>query len=161
MVHIESIELKGMENKSNLNFRHIMSTCDVTVSAIEHNQNLCADLTESHVDTSVEFYFDKSICALNDPCNTSYTNKLHLVQLVTCAGLFSRISPTECLCYTMHSMPIDIDKMLEKISVITFLSFLNTAHSCKFTFVLIEEHVVDTFHVHAICVTYDKLAESE
>ena len=71
--------LKSMENKSNLNFQHIMSTCDTTVSVIEHNQSLCADLTESHVVRSVEFYLDESICALNDPCNTSYTNKLHLV----------------------------------------------------------------------------------
>jgi len=50
--------LKSMENKSNLNFQHIMSTCDTTVSAIEHNQSLCADLTESHVVRSVEFYLD-------------------------------------------------------------------------------------------------------
>ena len=38
---------------------------------------------------------------------------------------------------------------------------LNTSHSCKFTFVLIGEHVVGTFHDHAICVTYDKLADLE
>ncbi|CAD6231715.1 unnamed protein product [Miscanthus lutarioriparius] len=48
-------------------------------SVIERNQSLCADLTESHVVRSVEFYLDESLCALNDPCNTSYTNKLHLV----------------------------------------------------------------------------------
>ena len=98
---------------------------------------------------------------MNDPCNTSYNDKLHLVQLVTCAELFARISPIGCLCYTMLNMPTNIDKMLEKITVITSLSSLNIAHSCKFTFVLIGEHVVDTFHVHAICVTYDKLADLE
>jgi len=102
-----------------------------------------------------------SLCALNNPCNTSYIGKLRLVQLTTCANLFAKISPTGCLCYTMLNMPINIDKMLEKISVITSLSSFNTAHSCKFTFVLIGEHVVDTFHVHAICVTYDKLADLE
>ena len=98
---------------------------------------------------------------MNDPCNTSYTDKLHLVQLVTCAELFARISPIGCLCYTMLNMPINIDKMLEKISEITTLRSLNTAHSCKFTFVLIGENVVDTFHVHAICVICDKLADLE
>jgi hypothetical protein len=134
-----------------------MSTRDISVSAIEHNQNLCADLTKSHFDTSVEFYFGKSLYALNDPCNTLYIDKLHLVQLVTCANLFARISPAGCLCYTMLNMPINIDKMLEKFYVMTSLSSLNTSHSCKFTFVLIGEPVVDTFHVHAIYVTYDNL----
>ena len=73
--------LKGNENNSNLSLQNkIMSICDdINVSVIEHNQNLYADLTEAHVDTSVEFDFDESLCALNDPCNTLYTNKLHLV----------------------------------------------------------------------------------
>ena len=96
---------------------------------------------------------------MNDPCNTSYNNKQHLIQSVTCADLFTRISPLECLCYTMLNMPINIEQMLEKISNITFLSSLNTTHSFQFTFVLIGEHVVDTFQVHAICVTYNKLAD--
>jgi hypothetical protein len=61
----------------------------------------------------------------------------------------------------MLNMPINIDKMFEKISVITYLSSLNTAHIYKFTFVLVGEHVVDTFYVHVICVTYDKLVDLE
>jgi len=60
-----------MKNKSNLIVQHILSTCDITVSAIKHNQNISADLTGTHVDTSAEFLFDESLCALNDPCNTS------------------------------------------------------------------------------------------
>jgi hypothetical protein len=36
-----------------------LDTHDIT--AIQHSQNLCADLTESHVDTSNEFYFDKKL----------------------------------------------------------------------------------------------------
>jgi len=148
-----------MKNKSNLNVQHILSTCDITVSAIKPNQNICADLTGAHVDTSAEFLFDECLCALNDPCHTSCNNKQHLIPLVTCADLFTRISPLECLCYTILNMPINIEQMLEKISNITSLSSLNTTHSFQFTFVLIGEHVVDTFQVHAICVTYNKLAD--
>ena len=108
--------LKGNENNLDLSLQNkIMSICDdITVSVIEHNQNLYADLTEAHVDTSVEFDFDESLCALNDPCNTLYFGKLHLVQLTTCADLFAMISPTGCLCYTILNMPINFDKMLEK-----------------------------------------------
>jgi hypothetical protein len=36
-----------------------LDTHDIT--AIQHSQNLCADLTESHVDTSNQFYFDKKL----------------------------------------------------------------------------------------------------
>jgi hypothetical protein len=110
MVHIESLDLKGMENNSNQSFRHIIvSTCDTTVLAIEHNQNLCADLTESHVDTSVEFCFKESLCALTDACNTSYTDKLHHVQSVTCGDFFARICLIGCfviLCLTCLSILI-------------------------------------------------------
>lgn len=59
----------------------------------------------------------------------------------------------------MLNMPINIEQMLEKISNITSLGSLNTIHSFQFTFVLIGEHVVDTFQVHAICVTYNKFAD--
>jgi len=148
-----------MKNKSNLVVQRIQSTCDITVSAIKHDQNICADLTGTHVDTSAEFLFDETLCALNDPCNTSYNNKQHLIQSVTCADFFTRISRLECLCYTMLNMPINIKQMLKKISNITSLSSLNTTHSFQFTFVLIGEYVVDNFHVYAICVTYNKLAD--
>jgi len=134
-----------MKNKSSLIVQHILSTCDNTVSVIKHNQNICADLTGTHVDTSTKFLFDDSLCALNDPCSTSYSNQQHLIQSVTCADLFKRISPLECLCYTMLNMPINIQQMLEKIFNITSLSSLNTTHSFQFTIVLIGEHVVDTF----------------
>jgi hypothetical protein len=148
----DTIHVNKFDNKE-------MNTHDNNVSAIEHNQNLCADLTGSHVETSNEFYFDKSLCALNDPSNTSYTDMLHLVRLVTCTALIARIYLTDCLC--MLDMPILIDKILEKIFVMTSLSDLTTAHSCKFTFILIGDHVVNIFQVHAICVTYDMLAGLE
>ena len=67
LVHVESLDLKYMKNKSNLSVHHILSTCDITVLAIKHNQNICANLTGTHVDTSAEFLFDESLCALNDP----------------------------------------------------------------------------------------------
>jgi hypothetical protein len=47
-----------------------LDTHDIT--AIQHSQNLCANLTESHVDTSNEFYFDKKLvltCSINSPKN--------------------------------------------------------------------------------------------
>jgi hypothetical protein len=56
----------------------------------------------------------------------------------------------------MLDTPIDVNKMLENI-VITSSRSLNTIHSCKFTFILIGEHVVHKFYVHAICITNDKL----
>jgi hypothetical protein len=59
----------------------------------------------------------------------------------------------------MLGTPIDVNKILENISEITSLRSLNTAHSCKFTFILIGEHVVNSFCIHAICITNDKLAE--
>ena len=55
--------LKGNENNLDLSLQNkIMSICDITISVIEHNQNLCVDLTKAHVDTSVEFDFDESLC---------------------------------------------------------------------------------------------------
>jgi hypothetical protein len=42
-------------------------------------------------------------------------------------------------------MPTDVNHMLENISEITSSKSLNTVHSCKFTFILIGEHVVNTF----------------
>jgi len=72
LVHVESLNLKYMKNKSNLIVQRILCTCDITVSAIKHDQNICADLTRTHVDTSADFLIDESLCALNDPCNISY-----------------------------------------------------------------------------------------
>jgi hypothetical protein len=59
----------------------------------------------------------------------------------------------------MHDTPIDFNKILENISVITSSRSLNTIHSCKLTFIFIGEHVVHNFYVHAICITDDTLAD--
>ena len=112
LVHVES--LKYMKNKSNLIVQRILSTCDIIVSAIKHNQNTCADLTGTHVDTSAEFLFDESLCALNDPCNTSYNNKQHLIQSVTCADClqgYLLLNVCVILCLTCLSI---LNKCLRK-----------------------------------------------
>jgi hypothetical protein len=58
-----------------------MNTHDIIISTIEHNQNLCANLIELHVDMNVEFdqkiCVDINICTLIDPYNTLYANKIH------------------------------------------------------------------------------------
>uniref|UniRef100_K3ZMU2 Retrotransposon gag domain-containing protein n=1 Tax=Setaria italica TaxID=4555 RepID=K3ZMU2_SETIT len=81
------------------------------------------------------------------------------VQLITHTELFAKLSPTECLCYTMLRKPIEIDQMLKNISMITSMRSLNNAHSCKFTFNLICEHFINKFFVCAICITCDKLVD--
>jgi len=55
LVHVESLDLKYMKNKSNLIVECILSTCDITVSAIKYNQNICANLTGTNVYASAEF----------------------------------------------------------------------------------------------------------
>jgi len=79
--------------------------------------------------------------------------------LITQAELFAKISPTECLCYTMLDKPIDINEMLENISMITSMRSLNNANSCKFTFNLIVEHVVDKLFICAMCIACDNLVD--
>lgn len=138
-----------------------MSTFDDIYAAIliEHSKNLCAELTEPHVHRSAEFDLDDNLYTLTDTCNILYADKHHHVQLITSAEFFAKISGTNCLFGTMLDMPIDVNKMLENIFVITSSRSLNTAHSCKFTFIFIGEHVLNSFYVHAICITNDKLAD--
>ena len=88
-----------------------------------------------------------------------HANKLHHIQLITQADLFVKISPAECLCYTMLDKPVEINKMLENVSMIISMRSLNNAHCCKFTFNLIVEHVVDKLFVYAICITCDNLVD--
>jgi hypothetical protein len=136
-----------------------MNTHSTIISAIEHNPNLCADLIE-HVDKfDHNICHDNNICALIDPCNIFYANKNHQFQLISGGEFFAKLSPNNCLFYTMLDTPIDVNKMLENISMITSSRSLNIVHSCKFTFIFIGEHVVNKFYVHAICITDDKLAD--
>jgi hypothetical protein len=138
------------------------NTHDIIVLAIKHHTNICADLIEEHVD---KFYHkiwdDNNICTSVDPCNILYANKNHQFQLISSGEFFAKLSPNNCLFYTMLDTPIDVNKMLENISVITSSRSLNTIHNCKFTFILIGEHVVPNFYVHAICIMSDKLADSK
>jgi hypothetical protein len=137
-----------------------MNTHDNIISAIEHNPNLCADLIEQHVDKfDHKICDDNNICALIDPCNILYANKNHQFQLISGGEFFAKLSPNNCLFYTMLDTPIDVNKIIENISVITSSRSLNTVHSCKLTFIFIGEHVVHNFYVHAICITDDKLAD--
>jgi hypothetical protein len=136
------------------------STHYIIVSAIEHHPNLCADLIEEHVD---KFYHkiwdDNNICTLVDPSNILNANKNHQFQLIRGGEFFAKLSPTNCLFYTMLDTPTDVNKILENISLITSSRSLNTVHSCKLTIIFIGEHVVHNFYVHAICITDDKLAD--
>jgi hypothetical protein len=137
-----------------------MNTHDNIISAIEHNPNLCANLIEQHVDKFDHKICDNNnICAFIDPCNILYANKNHQFQLISGGEFFAKISPTNCLFYTMLDTPIEVNKMLENISMITSSRSLNTVHSCKFTFIFIGEHVVNKFYVHAICITDDTHAD--
>ena len=88
-----------------------------------------------------------------------HANKLHHIQLITQADLFVKISPAECLCYTMLDKPVEINKMLENVSMITSMRSLNNAHCCKFIFNLIVEHVVDKLLACSMCITCDKLVD--
>ena len=59
----------------------------------------------------------------------------------------------------MLEKPVDINKMLENVSMIISMRSLNNAHSCKFTFNLIVEHVVVKLFVCLLCITCDKLVD--
>jgi hypothetical protein len=135
------------------------NTNDIIVSAIEHHPTLCVYLIEEHVDKFYHKTLDaNNICTLVDPCNILYAKRNHQFQLIRGGEFFAKLSPTNCLFYTMLDTPIDVNKMLENISVITSSRSLNTVHSCKLTFIFIGEHV-HNFYVHAICITDDKLAD--
>jgi hypothetical protein len=79
-----------------------MNTHNNIISAIEHNPNLCADLIEQHVDKfDHKICDDNNICALIDPCNVDYANKNHQFQLISGCEFFAKLSPNNCLFYTM------------------------------------------------------------
>jgi hypothetical protein len=57
--------------------------------------------------------------------------------------------------WVKHDKPIEIDQMLDNVSMITSMRSLNNVHSCKFTFNLSVAHVVDKLFVCATCITCD------
>jgi len=164
--NVQSPKLKGNENNSDPIFQEPMvSNYDETSSIV--TQSRCADSIHSQVKSSAEILQNKTHCSrmhnsfhvLIDHCDDLHANKLHHIKLITQAELFAKISPTECLCYTMLDKPVVINEMLENISMITSMRSLNNAHSCKFTFNLIVEHVVDKLLVCAMCITCDNLVD--
>jgi hypothetical protein len=57
--------------------------------------------------------------------------------------------------WVKHDKPIEIDQMLDNVSMITSMRSLNNVHSCKFTFNLSVAHVVGKLFVCATCITCD------
>ena len=147
----------------------MVNNYDETSSIIstEFTRNRCADSIQSQVKLCAEILQNKTHCSsMHNSCHVSIDHcddlhdcKLHHFRLMTQDELFAKISPTECLCYTMLEKPVDINKMLENVSMIISMRSLNNAHSCKFTFNLIVEHVVDKLLVCAMCITCDKLVD--
>jgi len=81
------------------------------------------------------------------------------VKLITHAEFFNTISPAECVFYVKLDECVDINKMNESVLNTSSMKSLNNAHSCKFTFNLIVEHVVDKLLVCAMCITCDNLVD--
>jgi hypothetical protein len=107
-----------------------MNTRDIIFSTIEYNPNLCVDLIKQHVDKfDHKICDDNNICTLIDPCKIIYANKNHQFQLISGVEFFAKLPPTNYLFYTMLDKPIDVNKMLENISVITSSRSLITVHS--------------------------------
>jgi hypothetical protein len=63
------------------------------------------------------------------------------------------------LSYTIFDKLVEIDQILDNVSMITFMRSFNNVHSYKFTFNLIIEYVVDKFFVSSMCITCDKLVK--
>jgi uncharacterized protein YfbU (UPF0304 family) len=139
--------------------KHMLQIFDLT-------QRFHFDSTHLKVNSCVEILqVDKVYSSLHNsysilkPCNNLNANKLHYVQFFTHAELFAKISPVNYLSYTVFDKLVEIDQILDNVSMITSMRSLNNVHSCKFTFNLIVEHVVDKFFVSSMCITCDKLAE--
>ena len=81
------------------------------------------------------------------------------VKLITHAEFFNTISPAECVFYVKLDECVDINKMNESVLNISSMKSLNNAHSCKITFNLIVEHVVDKLLVCVMCITCDNLVD--
>jgi hypothetical protein len=110
-----------------------------------HVDNICSSLHNSYSNFKC--------------CNNLNVNILHYVQYITHSELFAKISSTNYLSYIIFDKLVEIDQMLYNVSMIASRRSFNTVNSCKLTFNLIIEHVVDKFFVNSMCITCDKLAE--
>jgi hypothetical protein len=161
--------LKSNEDNSDLNLQGtLLSNHDKTSTAnlIDLTQRLHVDSTHLKVNSCAEILqVDKVYSSLHNsysilkPCNNLNANKLHYVQFFTHAESFANISPINYLSYTIFDKLVEIDQILDNVSMITSMRSFNNVHSCKFTFNLNVEHVVDKFFVSSMCITCDNLAE--
>jgi hypothetical protein len=169
IVDIQTSKLKGNENNSDLKLQGKMDSKDDKTSAamsIDLTQSSYPDSIHSQVKSSVQILRVDNICSclrnfysILKPCDTLHDKKFHHVQLITHAEFFRIIVPSICFGYTMLDKPVDINEMIQNVSMLTSIISLNNVHSCKLTFNLIIEHVVDKFLVSSMCITCDKLAE--
>jgi hypothetical protein len=146
----------------------LLSNHDKTSAAnlIDLTQWFHFDSTHLKVNSCAEILqVDKVYSSLHNsysilkPCNNLNANKLHYFQFFTHAELFAKISPINYLCYTIFDKLVEIDQMLDNVSMITSMRSFKNVHSYKLTFNLIVEHVVDKFFVSSMCIACDNLAE--
>jgi hypothetical protein len=138
---VQALELKGNQNNTDLNLQgKLLSNHDETSAAFSIEfSNCCPDSIHSQVNSNAEILrvdnlcstFHNSCSVLIEPCDTLYANKFHHVQLITCAKFFKRIYPTNCLSYTIFDQPVEINEMLDNVSMITSTRPLNYVHSFK------------------------------
>jgi hypothetical protein len=169
IVYIQTSKLKSNENNSDLNLQGtLLSNHDKTSVAnlIDLTQRFHFDSTHLKVKSCAAILQDDKVCSslhnscsILKPCNNLNAKKLHYIQFFTYAELFAKISPINYLSYTIVDKHVEIDQMLNNVSMITSMRSFNNVHSCKFTFNLIVEHVFDKFFVSSMCITCDNLAE--
>jgi hypothetical protein len=169
IVYIQTSKLKSNENNSDLNLQGtLFSNHDKTSAAnlIDLTQRFHVDSTHLKVNSCARILQVDKVCSslhnsysILKPCNNLNAKKLHYVQSFTHAELFAKISHINYLSYTIFNKLVEIDQKLDNVSMITSMRSYNNVHSCKFTFNLIVEHVVDKFFVSSMCITCDNLAE--
>jgi hypothetical protein len=146
----------------------LLSNHDKTSAAnlIDLTQRFHVDSNHLKVNSCAEILQDAMVCSslhntysILKPWNNLNSKKLHYVKFFTRAELFAKISPINYLSYTIFDKLVEIDQILDNVSMITSMRSFNNVHSCKFTFSLIVEHVVDKFFVSSMCITCDNLAE--
>jgi hypothetical protein len=169
IVYIKTSKLKSNENNSYLNLQGtLLNNHDKTSAAnlIDLTQRFHVDSTVLKVNSCAEsLQVDNTCSSLHNsysilkPYNNLNDNKLHYVQFFTNTELFAKIFPINYLSYTIFDKLVEIDQILDNVSMITSMRSFHNVYSCKITFNLIVEHVVDKFFVSSMCITCDNLAE--
>jgi hypothetical protein len=169
IVYIKTSKLKSNENNSYLNLQGtLLNNHDKTSAAnlIDLTQRFHVDSTVLKVNSCAESLQVDNICSslhnsysILKPYNNLNDNKLHYVQFFTNTELFAKIFPINYLSYTIFDKLVEIDQILDNVSMITSMRSFHNVYSCKITFNLIVEHVVDKFFVSSMCITCDNLAE--